>query len=63
MVDVIELSTYKESSEKENNVAEKITVVASKSETVVTRLVAGVELKLKQSGKHWVLTAKPEKSK
>ena len=63
MVDVIELSTYKESSAKENNMAEKITVVASKSETVVTRLVAGVELKLKQSGKHWVLTAKPEKSK
>ena len=63
MVDVIELSTYKESSAKENNMAEKITVVASKSETVVTRLVAGVELKLKQSGKHWTLTAKPEKAK
>lgn len=43
--------------------AEKITVVASKSETVVTRLVAGVELKLKQSGKHWTLTAKSEKAK
>lgn len=43
--------------------ADKITVVALKSETVVTRLVTGVELKLKQSGKHWTLTAKPEKSK
>lgn len=43
--------------------AEKITVVASKSETVVTRIISGVELKLKQSGKHWTLTAKSEKAK
>ena len=63
MVDVTYLAAYKESSAKENSMAEKITVVASKSETVVTRLVTGVELKLKQSGKHWTLTAKPEKAK
>ena len=63
MVDVTDLTAYKESSEKENSMADKITVVASKSETVVTRLVTGVELKLKQSGKHWTLTAKPEKAK
>ena len=43
--------------------AEKLTVVASKTETTITRLVAGVELALKQSGKHWVLSAKPEKAK
>ena len=63
MVDVIELSTYTESSAKENNVADRITVVASKSETTITRLIAGVELALKQSGKRWVLSVKPEKTK
>ena len=41
----------------------KMTVVATRSETVITRLVTGVELALKQSGKSWTLTAKPEKSK
>ena len=63
MVDVIELSTYKESSTEEKNMADRITVVASKSETTVTRLIAGVELALKQSGKRWVLSVKPEKTK
>lgn len=43
--------------------ADKITVKATPSETTVTRVVTGVELKLKQSGKHWTLTAKPEKAK
>ena len=28
-----------------------------------TRLVSGVELALKQSGKHWTLSAKPRKAK
>jgi len=37
--------------------AERITVVASKGSTTITRLVAGVELALKQSGKHWTLSA------
>ena len=63
MVDVIELSTYKESSTEEKNMADRITVVACKSETTVTRLIAGVELVLKQSGKRWVLSVKPEKTK
>jgi hypothetical protein len=63
MVDVIALAAYKESSEGEDDMADKITVVATKSETVITRLVTGVELALKQSGKHWTLTAKPEKNK
>lgn len=39
----------------------KLTVVASKGSTTITRLVAGVELALKQSGKHWTLSAKPRK--
>ena len=63
MVDVIELATYKESSATEKDMTDRITVVATRSETVVTRLIAGVELALKQSGKHWTLSAKPEKSK
>lgn len=61
MVDVIDFAAYKESSEGENDM--KMTVVATRSETIITRLVTGVELALKQSGKHWTLTAKPEKSK
>lgn len=60
MVDVIELAAYKESSEGDKDMAERITVVATKSETIITRLVSGVELALKQSGKHWILSAKPE---
>lgn len=36
--------------------ADKISVVATRSETTVTRLIAGVELALKQSGKHWMLS-------
>jgi hypothetical protein len=60
LVDESNESDYKELSAMENQMAEKITVVASKSETTVTRLVAGVELKLQQSGKHWLLSAKPE---
>ena len=63
MVDVIDLAAYKDSSTQENNMTDRITVVATRSETVVTRLISGVELALKQSGKHWTLTAKPEKSK
>ena len=63
MIDVIEFSDYKESSQGDSDMADKITVTASKAETVVTRFISGVELALKQSGKHWTLTAKPEKSK
>lgn len=61
MLEPIVENSYKESSEGENNM--KMTVVATRSETVITRLVTGVELALKQSGKSWTLTAKPEKSK
>jgi len=61
MLEPIVENSYKDSSEGENNM--KMTVVATRSETVITRLVTGVELALKQSGKHWTLTAKPEKSK
>lgn len=43
--------------------ADKIIVTATAAETTVTRLVSGVELALKQSGKHWTLSAKPEKKK
>jgi hypothetical protein len=55
MVDVLEESTYKDSSTKETDM--KLTVVASKGSTTITRLVCGVELALKQSGKHWTLSA------
>lgn len=55
MIDVLEESTYKDSSTKENDM--KTTVVASKDSTTVTRLVCGVELALKQSGKSWTLSA------
>lgn len=61
MVDVIELAAYKELSEGENDM--KMTVVATKSETVVTRLIAGVELALRNSGKSWTLSVKPVKTK
>ena len=61
MVDVIDLASYKESSTEENIMAEKIQVVASKGGMTVTRLIAGVELALKQSGKHWTLSARPAK--
>ena len=37
--------------------AETITAVAAKGSTTITRLVCGVELALKQSGKSWTLTA------
>lgn len=56
MIDSNYESPYKQLSAKENNMAEKITVVATPSETIVTRLVAGVELALRQSGKHWMLS-------
>jgi hypothetical protein len=55
MVDVTELAAYKDVSTKETDM--KITVVASKGSTTITRLVAGVELALKQSGKSWTLSA------
>jgi len=61
MVDVIDFAAYKESSEGDKPMADKIIVTATAAETTVTRLVSGVELALKQSGKHWTLTAKPEK--
>ena len=61
MVDVIDLTSYKDSSTEENIMAEKIQVVASKGGMTVTRLIAGVELALKQSGKHWTLSARPAK--
>ena len=61
MLEPIVENSYKDSSEGENNM--KMTVVATRSETVITRLVTGVELALKQNGKSWTLTAKPEKSK
>lgn len=60
-VDVIDLAAYKDSSTEEIDMAEKMTVVASKGGVTVTRLIAGVELALKQSGKHWTLSAKPAK--
>ncbi len=41
--------------------ADKITATPSDNGVTVTRLVAGVELKLRTSGKHWILTAKPSK--
>lgn len=41
--------------------AERITVEATRSETTVTRLICGVELALKTSGKAWTLSAKPTK--
>jgi hypothetical protein len=34
-------------------------VVATPSNTTITRLVSGVELKLQSTGKHWTLQAKP----
>lgn len=61
MVDVIDLTTYKKSSAKEKAMAERITVEATRSETIVTRLICGVELALKTSGKAWTLSAKPTK--
>ena len=63
MLELVVDNSYKESSTEEKNMADRITVVASKSETTVTRLIAGVELALKQSGKRWVLSVKPEKTK
>ncbi len=63
MLELVVDNGYKESSTEEKNMADRITVVASKSETTVTRLIAGVELALKQSGKRWILSVKPEKSK
>lgn len=63
MLELVVDNMYKESSTEEKNMADRITVVASKSETTITRLIAGVELALKQSGKRWILTAKPEKAK
>jgi hypothetical protein len=56
MIDVLEESTYKDLSAMQENEM-KITVVASKGSTTITRLVAGVELALKQSGKSWTLSA------
>lgn len=56
MLEVLEESTYKDLSAMQETDM-KITVVASKGSTTITRLVAGVELALKQSGKHWTLSA------
>lgn len=55
MIDVLEESTYKDVSTKENDM--KLTVVPTKSGATITRLVCGVELALKQSGKSWTLSA------
>lgn len=63
MLELVVDNEYKESSTEEKNMADRITVVASKSETTVTRLIAGVELALKQSGKRWILSVKPKESK
>lgn len=63
MLELVVDNSYKDLSTEEKNMADRITVVASKSETTITRLIAGVELALKQSGKHWVLSVKPEKAK
>lgn len=62
MLELVVDNSYKESSTEEKSMA-KLTVVATRSETITTRLVAGVELALKQSGKSWILSAKPEKLK
>lgn len=40
---------------------ERVRVVAAPGLVSVTRLVAGVELALKQSGSRWVLSAKKQK--
>ena len=61
MLELVVDNTYKELSAKEHDMAEKMTVVATKSETVITRLICGVELALKTSGKHWTLAVKPAK--
>ena len=50
-------NSYKDlSAMQEIEMAERITAVASKGSVTITRLVAGVELALKQSGKHWTLS-------
>lgn len=41
-----------------NQEKERVTVSAQPGTCEVTRLVAGVELKLQSSGKHWRLSAK-----
>ena len=63
MLELVVDNSYKDLSTEEKMMADRITVVASKSETTVTRLIAGVELALKQSGKRWVLSVKPKESK
>ena len=55
MLELVVDNSYCELSTKETDM--KITVVASKGSTTITRLVAGVELALKQSGKSWTLSA------
>jgi hypothetical protein len=61
MLELVVDNTYKNVSATENVMAERITVVAFKSETTVTRLICGVELALRESGKSWILSAKPVK--
>jgi hypothetical protein len=63
MLELVVDNAYCDLSTQEKMMADRITVAASKSETTITRLVTGVELALKQSGKHWTLSVKPEKSK
>ena len=61
MLEIPTDNTYKDLSATENIMAERITVVATRSETTITRLITGVELALKQSGKSWSLSARPVK--
>lgn len=61
MVELYDLARYKGLSATEDNMAERITVQATRGETVVTRLICGVELALKTSGNMWTLSAKPVK--
>ena len=55
MIDATPESLYVYLSTKETDM--KITVVPTKSGATITRLICGVELALKQSGKSWTLSA------
>lgn len=61
MLELVVDNTYKDLSATENVMADRITVVASKGSINTTRLICGVELALRESGKHWILSAKPVK--
>lgn len=54
-MDTTNESMYVYLSTKETDM--KITVVPTKSGATITRLICGVELALKQSGKSWTLSA------